>query len=156
MLWVCPIGNVLRHQSKIGVLNNCGRVDRRIFNSSPQQIRTLISRFIWLLPALLFKSRGPKPTQEVALLLPISWLAATTYKLAHPLRSNPITGPSSLLQDDPPPSWASILSPFVVLTYRVFSCHHLTASHVPHKSLNQGHATSMPDAARPISRLPPC
>ena len=29
-----------------------------------------------------------------------------------------------------------------------------TGSHVPHKSLDQGHATSMPDAARAVSRLP--
>jgi hypothetical protein len=77
-------------------------------------------------------------------------------KLPHPLRSSPITGSSSLLQDDPPPFGASILSPFVVLTYRVFSYHHRTGSHVPHRSLNQGHATFMPGAARPISRLPPC
>jgi len=62
--------------------------------------------------------------QEIKQLLPVSWLAVTPYKLAHPLRSSPITGPSSLLQDDPPPSCASILSPFVVLTYRVFSYHH--------------------------------
>ncbi len=87
---------------------------------------------------------------------PSSRLAVTPYKLAHPLRSSPITGPSSLLQDDPPPSCASILSPFVVLTYRVFSYHHRKGSHVPRKSLNQGHATFMPDAARPVSRLPPC
>jgi len=94
--------------------------------------------------------------QEIKQLLPVSWLAVTPYKLAHPLRSSPITGPSSLLQDDPPPSCASILSPFVVLTYRVFSYHHRKGSHVPHKSLNQGHATFMPDAARSVSRPLPC
>ena len=42
-------------------------------------------------------------------------------ELAHPLRSSPITGPSSLIRDDPPPACASILSPFVGFTYRVFS-----------------------------------
>jgi hypothetical protein len=30
-----------------------------------------------------------------------------------------------------------------------------TGSHVPHKSLDQGHATSMPDATQAVSRLPP-
>jgi hypothetical protein len=48
-------------------------------------------------------------------------LAATSCELTHPLRSGPITEPSTLLLDDPPPSRASILSPFVGLTYRVFS-----------------------------------
>ena len=46
-------------------------------------------------------------------LLPDPWLATTPFALTHPLRSMLITGTSSLLQDDPPPSCASILSPFV-------------------------------------------
>jgi hypothetical protein len=51
--------------------------------------------------------------------------------LAHPLHSLLITRSSSLLRDDPPPPCASILSPFVDSTYRVFSSHHPESSHVP-------------------------
>jgi hypothetical protein len=51
---------------------------------------------------------------------PHTGLAATSCELTHPLRSNPITEPSPLLQDDPSPLCASILSPFVGLTYKVF------------------------------------
>ncbi len=65
-------------------------------------------------------SRSQADTENLQL-LPVSWLAATSCELTHPLRSSPVTEPSTLLQDDPPPSCASILSPFVVLTYRVFS-----------------------------------
>ena len=130
------------------------RVDRRSFTSSPPRtVRESLDSYGSCQP-YSWNLCGPKPMQEVKQLLPVSWLAVTPYKLAHPLRSSPITGPSSLLQDDPPPSCASILSPFVVLTYRVFSYHHRTGSHVPHKSLNQGHATFMPDAARPVQQAP--
>jgi len=54
-------------------------------------------------------------------LLPVIGLAAYVCELTHPLRSSPITEPSTLLLDDPPPSCASVLSPFVGLIYRVFS-----------------------------------
>ena len=75
-------------------------------------------------------------------------------ELTHPLRSNPITGPSTLIQDDPPLCSALVLS-------RLWG-HHLrfslnigtTGSHVPHKSLNQVHAISMPDATQTVSRFP--
>ena len=53
--------------------------------------------------------------------LPVAWLTIACCELAHPLRSSPITELSTLLLDDPSPSCASILSPFVDLTYRVFS-----------------------------------
>jgi len=79
-------------------------------------------------------------------LLPASWLTASPFELTHPLRSIPITGTSSLLQDDPPPSCASILSPFVGHTYRVFSSHHMKSSHVPQKSLDQARANCTPGA----------
>jgi hypothetical protein len=78
--------------------------------------------------------------------LPVIWLTHTLYELTHPLRSILITRTSSLLQDDPPPSWASILSPFVVLTYRVFSSHPVKSSHVPQKSPNQARANCTPGA----------
>src|SRR3984893_1808760 len=74
-------------------------------------------------------------------------------KLPRPLRSNAITASSSLLRDDPPPSRASILSPFVVNTYRVFSWHHMKGSHVPQKSPDQARANCTPDAAQPVSRF---
>jgi hypothetical protein len=63
--------------------------------------------------------------------LPVIWLAFALLELAHPLRSILITRTSSLLQDDPPPSQASILSPFVDYTYRVFSSHPVKSSYVP-------------------------
>ena len=63
----------------------------------------------------------PQADAKAIQLLPVFWLAVSPCELTHPLRSSPITEPSTLLQDDPPPSCASILSPFVGLTYRVFS-----------------------------------
>jgi hypothetical protein len=42
--------------------------------------------------------------------LPVSWLTIACCELAHPLRSIPITGTSSLIQDDPPLCLASVLS----------------------------------------------
>src|SRR5215471_9107121 len=74
------------------------------------------------------------------------WLAMPSYKLPHPLRSDVITTSSSLLRDDPSPSCASILSPFVVSTYKVFSWHHMKSSHVPQKSPDQARANCTPDA----------
>jgi hypothetical protein len=55
------------------------------------------------------------------MLLLVSQLAMTLAKLVHPLRSTSITEASTLLRDGPPPACASILSPFVDLTYKVFS-----------------------------------
>jgi len=80
------------------------------------------------------------------------WLTTMICRPPHPLRSNAITASSTLLQDDPPPSCASILSPFVVHTYRVFSWHRMKSSHVPQKSPDQARANHTPDAAQPISR----
>ena len=65
-------------------------------------------------------SRSQADTDMIQL-LPIIGLAVYDCELTHPLRSSSITEPSTLLRDDPPPSCASILSPFVDLTYRVFS-----------------------------------
>jgi hypothetical protein len=42
--------------------------------------------------------------------LPVSWLTFACCELAHPLRSSPITEPSSLILDDPPLCFASVLS----------------------------------------------
>jgi len=89
-------------------------------------------------------------------LLPISRLASTFLELGHPLRSTPVTGASSLLLDDPPPSRTSVLSPFVFPTYRVFPWHCMKSSQVPSPSPDQSHATYTPDTTWPISRHPPC
>ena len=78
-------------------------------------------------------------------LLPVSRLAATFVELSHPLCSTPITGASTLVRDDPPPSCASVLSPFVDLTYKVFPWHHMKSSQVPYPSPNQSHAIYTPD-----------
>ena len=67
---------------------------------------------------------------ERSRLLPVSRLAATFVELSHPLCSTPITGASTLVRDDPPPSCASVLSPFVDLTYKVFPWHHMKSSQV--------------------------
>ena len=64
-------------------------------------------------------------------LLPISRLATAVSELGHPLRSTLITSASSLLPDDPPPPCASVLSPFVFRTYRVFPWHRMKSSQVP-------------------------
>ena len=89
-------------------------------------------------------------------LLPISLLASTFLELGHPLRSTSVTGASSLLLDDPPPSRTSVLSPFVFPTYRVFPWHCMKSSQVPSPSPDQSHATYTPDTTWPISRHPPC
>jgi hypothetical protein len=79
--------------------------------------------------------------------LPVSWLTIACCELAHPLRSSPITGPSTLLQDDPPLCFASVLS-FSWDLHLNFSLNiETTGSHVPCKSLTQSHATFTPEAA---------
>ena len=86
--------------------------------------------------------------------LPVSWLTIACCKLAHPLRFIPITGPSTLLLDDPSSCPASVLSRLWDRHLRFSLNIGTTSSHVPHKSLDQVHAISMPDAAQTINRLP--
>ena len=82
-------------------------------------------------------------------------MTVTSCELAHPLRSSPITGPSTLILDDPPLCSASILSPSWGF-HLGFSLHiGTTGSHVPHKSLTQSHAIFTPEAAQAVNRLPP-
>ena len=70
-------------------------------------------------------------------LLPVSWLTIACRELTHPLRSSPITGPSTLIRDDPPLCFASVLS-FSWDLHLNFSLHiETTGSHVPCKSLTQ-------------------
>jgi len=60
----------------------------------------------------------------------------------------------TLLRVGPPLCSASVLSSSWDHHLRFSLNIRTTASHVPHKSHNQGHAISMPDAAQTIYRLP--
>ena len=69
-----------------------------------------------------------------------------------PLRSSPITGPSTLLRATPPLCPASVLwlswGFHLSFSLRIGA----TGSHVPHKSLSQVHAALMPDAVWTVNR----
>jgi len=67
---------------------------------------------------------------------------------------HPHYGTSSLLRVVPPLCPASVLSPLWVLHLGFSLNIGATASHVPHESLNQGHATFMPDVTQAVSRFP--
>ena len=73
--------------------------------------------------------------------------------LTRPLRSSPVTEPSSLIQAGPPQANASVLSPrgFLPLCFSL-SIDGLVPA-VPHKSLCRTHAPYTPAAARPVIRL---
>jgi hypothetical protein len=88
--------------------------------------------------------------------------------MARPLRSNPITGPSSLLSDGPTLCPATVLSPhgFCRLEFsrgrpaagqRPLADHPAERqnSHVPCKSLTHARAAYMPDTIWAINRHPP-
>jgi hypothetical protein len=62
---------------------------------------------------------------------------------------------SSLLRVDPPPCPASVLCPSWVFHLGASLCIGATGSHVPHRSLNQDHAASMPATIWAVSRFPP-
>jgi len=100
------------------------------------------------------RPHGLKPTQKEPGSSPAkAGLTFDCCELAHPLRSSPITEPSTLLRDDPPLCLASVLQ-FLWGRHLNFSLSiKATGSHVPHKSLDQVHAISMPDAAQTINRL---
>jgi hypothetical protein len=73
--------------------------------------------------------------------------------LTRPLRSSPITEPSSLLRAGPPQTTASVLSPhgFLPLCFSLGIDGLVPA--VPHKSLCRTHAPYTPAAAHPVIRL---
>ena len=71
------------------------------------------------------------------------------------LRSNAITAPSSLLRATPPLCPASVLWSSWGFHLDVSLRIGATGSHVPHKSLNQGHAAFMPDAVWAVGRYLP-
>jgi len=72
-----------------------------------------------------------------------------------PLCSSSITEPSSLIRVAPPLCLASVLRLLRVL--RLSRSLHIeaTGSQVPHLSLDQAHATFMPDAKWAVDRSPP-
>ena len=80
------------------------------------------------------------------------WLAAVLGRRAGPLRSRPITGPSSLLRARPPLCPASVLNRSRGLRLRVSLRIGTTGSHVPCRSLQESPATFMPGAVRAINR----
>jgi hypothetical protein len=63
-----------------------------------------------------------------------AWLTITFREPTHPLRSNPITGSSTLWRDDPPLCFASVLSSLSGLPLDFCLNIETTGSHVPHKS----------------------
>ena len=130
------------------------RVAQGNFTPRPSQIRAWTSRFTRLLPAFLLRPHGLKTTQKEIRFLPASWLTVTSCELAHPLRSSPITGPSTLILDDPPLCSASVLSPSWAFHLSFSLNIRTTGSHVPHKSLNQVHAAFMPSTAQAVNRFP--
>src|SRR5712691_11063679 len=74
--------------------------------------------------------------------------------MIHPLRSTPITEASTLLWGVPPLCPASVLRRLWDHHLRISLHIEATGSHVPHTSLEHGHALFMPDATQPVSRLP--
>ncbi len=72
-----------------------------------------------------------------------------------PLCSSSITEPSSLLRVAPPLCSASVLSLLWGLHLSFSLNIGATGSHVPNISLDQVHATFMPDAAWAVNRSPP-
>ncbi len=82
---------------------------------------------------ILFRTRYPvRPTPRRPGSSPK--VGSGLFEFAHPLRSFRITRISSPLRDGPPLADASLLSPFVGCTYRVFASHHRPGSHVPRNS----------------------
>jgi hypothetical protein len=71
------------------------------------------------------------------------------------LRSNAITAPSSLLHATPSLCPASVLGSSWGFHLDVSLGIGATGSHVPHKSLKQGHAAFMPDAIWAVDRYLP-
>ena len=67
---------------------------------------------------------------------------------------HPHYGTSSLLRVVPPLCPASVLSPLWVLHLGFSLNIGTTVSHVPPESLDQVHATFMPDATQAVSRFP--
>src|SRR6516165_5115838 len=79
-------------------------------------------------------------------------------RTTQPLRSSPITAPSTLLWAAPPLRPASVLSPSrlepLAACPFTSSTRRSTGSHVPYESLVELRAAYMPDAARTVSGIP--
>ena len=100
-----------------------------------------------------FVSRERKPSLEVKA-HPGCPVGPSSVELCHPLRSPPITGPSTLLQDDPPLAPASIFFLVVSATCH-FPFHPEQSSHVPYRTLYRVHAAYTPAAAGTVNRFLP-
>ena len=132
-----------------------GRVARGNFTPRPPQNHTCTSPRMRLLsadarpPSLRIsgctRDRGP----------PACGCPGPPSRLRWPLRSSPITGPSSLLLATPPLCAALVLSRSRFCRLRVSLCIGTTGSQVPHKSPDCVLAAFMPDADRTARRLPP-
>ena len=88
-----------------------------IWSSSPGEFhpQALTDRYVTVsrhtAPASLpLESSRSQAYAKETRFLPVSWLPIACCELTHPLRSSPITGPSSLLQDNPPLCPASVRS----------------------------------------------
>ena len=113
-------------------LSYSGRVGRRNFTSSLSQT-PYVNLSIHTAPGNLTRLAFQHDVDAFAAVPPFR-LTYIRRKLPHPLRSEIITTPSTLIRDDPPPMLVLILSPFVDFTYRVFSYHPTQGSHVPRRS----------------------
>src|SRR5262249_6755117 len=87
--------------------------------------------------------------------LPIAGLTRRRDRVIGPLRSRPITGPSTLLRAHPPLCLASVLWPSWVCHLGFSLSIEATGSQVPRSSQDRTRATFMPDAARAVSGWPP-
>ena len=107
-------------------------------------------------------------SRHPALIIRLLSPATLPYHLAPPITVDQAIGPddptpslhphygtSSLLRVGPPLCLASVLSPSWVLHLSFSLTIEATGSQVPCKSLDQGHATSTPEAAWAVSRFPP-
>ena len=83
---------------------------------------------------------------------PVSSCSNKYDSLTRPLRSSPITGPSTLLRVDPSQSPALVLSPHGFRRLCFSLCIRGLVPAVPRKSLYPTHAPSTPVAARPVIR----
>ena len=116
---------IAEEHQKVNIHFSCWLIPRRVgqrnFTYSLSQTR-YVTLSIHTAPANRFSSIFQFWNYaEICMLSRLSRLDTLLFGLAHPLRSVFITRTSSLLRDDPPLIHASILSPFVGHTYRVFS-----------------------------------
>ena len=124
-------------------------------------------------PALITRPRAASPRQVLPItgltrrrssghglhfpaeFLPIAGLTRRRNRMIGPLRSRPITGPSTLLRAHPPLCPASVLWPSWGFHLGFSLGIEATGSQVPRSSQDRTRATFMPDATRAVSGSPP-